>query len=479
MGNRTPPGCPDRVRAASYIADGAAVTLPHSRFPTPRPLRLVHLSDLHLGYRQYQRLTSAGINQREADVAGAFRRAIEKTIAIAPDLVVVAGDVFHNVRPTNPAILQGFQQFMRLRTALPEATVVMVAGNHDTPRTAETGCILRLFLELGIHVVDSAPERLSFPDKGLSVLAVPDVPGAAASTALTPDPAARYNVLLLHGEVEGMLPPYAAPLDRASTEITREQLGAAAWSYVALGHFHVYREIDPNAYYSGSIEYTSANAWGELIEERQGGVPGKGIIERDLDTGAHVFHHLPPARPLVDLPQLSARGMTAADLDAAIRERVEAVPDGIDDKIVRLVARDVPRHVARELDHRALREYKRRALHFHIDTRRPELLRTSASGAPGRRPSLADTVREKLQTRLLTSDIDRDALVALGLRYLEEANAMAIAAPAAAGSVAGDGAGASSLGGAAADGGGLFGPDDDGGAPGGAPSGGGSPVFPV
>jgi hypothetical protein len=39
--------------------------------PTPAPehLRLVHLADLHLGYRQYQRLTPRGINQREADVA--------------------------------------------------------------------------------------------------------------------------------------------------------------------------------------------------------------------------------------------------------------------------------------------------------------------------------------------------------------------------------------------------------------------------
>ena len=173
-------------------------------------MRLVHLSDLHLGYRQYQRLTPGGINQREADVAGAFRRAVEKTIALSPDVVLVAGDVFHNVRPTNPAILQAFQQFARLRAALPGTDVVMVAGNHDTPKTAETGCILRLFKELGVHVVDGAPERLAFPEKNLSILAVPDVPGAANAIALAPDPAARYNVLLLHGEVEGMLPPYAA-----------------------------------------------------------------------------------------------------------------------------------------------------------------------------------------------------------------------------------------------------------------------------
>jgi len=50
-------------------------------------------------------------------------------------------------------------------------------------------------------------------------------------------------------------------------------------------------------------------------------------------------------------------------------------------------------------------------------------------GAPGRRPSLAETVREKLRTRLLPSDVDREQLVALGLRYLEEADALAMAAP--------------------------------------------------
>jgi DNA repair protein SbcD/Mre11 len=390
-------------------------------------MRLVHLSDLHLGFRQYQRLTPAGINQREADVATAFRRAIETTIAIAPELVLIAGDVFHNVRPTNPAILHAFNQFTRLTQALPNAKIVMVAGNHDTPRAAETGCILRLFAALGLEIVDSAPRRIAYPELGLSVLAVPDNP-AAHQTALTPDPDARFNVLLLHGEVEGMLPKWAAAADRAAVEISASDLGAERWDYVALGHYHVYREIAPNAFYSGSVEYTSANPWGELVEQRQGGVAGKGLIERDLESGAHRFHSVPGPRDLVDLPVLSAKGMNAADLDTAVRERVEGIEGGIDDKVVRLVVRDVPRHVAREMDHKALREYKRRALHFHLDPRRPELLRLSSSGAPMRRPSLADTVREKLNERALDADVDRAALVELGLHYLREADAVGMPA---------------------------------------------------
>jgi hypothetical protein len=381
-------------------------------------MRLVHLADLHLGYRQYQRLTPAGINQREADVAVTFRRAVDLMLGLRPDVVLIAGDVFHNVRPTNPAILHGFQQLARLRSEMPEAIVVMVAGNHDTPRSSETGCILRLFSTLGIHVVDGEARRLVFAERDLAILAVPDLSGPRP--ALRPEPGTRHNVLLLHGEVEGMLPRYAAPLDRAAMEITAEELGAPHWSYVALGHYHVYRRVAPNAYYAGSLEYTSANMWGELHEEHAARVPGKGLIEHDLATGVHTFHHLPPARPLVDLPSFSARGMTAPEVDGAIRERVEGIDGGIDDRIVRLVVRDVSRHIARELDYKALREYKRRAMHFHLDARRPEVIRVSVSGAPGKRPSLADIVRDRLQSRVLESDIDRAALIALGIGYLEQ-----------------------------------------------------------
>jgi DNA repair protein SbcD/Mre11 len=82
----------------------------------------------------------------------------------------------------------------------------------------------------------------------------------------------------------------------------------------------------------------------------------------------------------------------------------------------------VPRNVARELDHKVLREYKRSALYFHLDARRPDPARAAVSGAPGRRPSLADTVRDKLWSRQLPSDIDRDMLVELGLQYLRQAD---------------------------------------------------------
>ena len=392
-------------------------------------MRLIHLSDLHLGFRQYQRLTPAGINQREADVAGTVQRAMAQIIARKPDVIVIGGDVFHSVRPSNPAILHAFRAFSQIREQLPDTPIIMVAGNHDAPRTVETGCILRLFRELDVYVADAKAELFTFPSRSLAVLAVPDVPGIDRPI-LTPPDGFAHRVLVMHGEIAGMLPAHAAPADRAAIEIPAADLHAEQWSYVALGHYHVYREVATRAYYSGSIDYTSSNPWGELREERDNGVPGKGFIEHDLETGAHQFHPVTPSRPLLDLEPIDATNMGVAEVDAALRARVDSARGGIDDRVVRATVRNVPRHIVRELDHAALREYRKRAMHFHLDTRRPDPLvkRRSGDGGPGKRTTLPDLLAERLTERVLPSGIDREQLVTLGLRYLQQAEDAAAAA---------------------------------------------------
>jgi DNA repair exonuclease SbcCD nuclease subunit len=393
-------------------------------------LRLVHLADLHLGYRQYQRLTPGGINQREADVARTFELAVDRVIELAPEIVIVAGDVFHSVRPSNPAILHAFIHFSRLVQALPATRVVIIAGNHDVPRSAETGSILKLFSRIGkdfselrIDVVDREPQRIAMPEYDLSVLAVPDVPGIRP--IFNVDPEFKYNVLALHGEIEGVLPMTGATPERAAMVIPVKDLRATDWSYVALGHYHVFREIEPNAFYAGSTDYTSTNTWGELNEQRVGRIDGKGFIEWHFETSTALFRSLPPSRGFVDLPPISADGKSVAEIDEQIRQHVESFPDGIDDRVVRLRLHDMQRHLVRELDHKAIREYKRRALNFFLDVRRPDVIRRVASGAAGRRPSLDEVLRESLSTRLLPGDVDRDRLVALGAKYLGAADAIA------------------------------------------------------
>lgn len=378
-------------------------------------MKLAHIADPHLGLRQYHRQTPAGINQREADVAHAFRAAVDSVIAARPDAVVVAGDLFHSVRPTNAAIVFAFRQFQRLREALPDAPVVLIAGNHDTPRSTETGSILRLFEELGVDVAADEARRLVYPALDLAVLAVPhSALIGPARPSLRPEGNERHRVLLLHGEVEGVF-----PFDRSAAEYGGALLGLAEmapseWSYVALGHYHVQHEVAPRVWYAGSLEYVSPNLWGELVDEAKHGGPGKGWLLADLDAGTVERHPVPLARAILDLEPIDAEGLAAAAVNARIAERVRQVRDGVADKVVRLRVRNIPRHIARELDHAAIRALKSSALYFHLDLRRPEIYREVGMGAPGRRQTLPEVVRSYLQRRPLPAELDREAFVRLG-----------------------------------------------------------------
>jgi DNA repair exonuclease SbcCD nuclease subunit len=388
-------------------------------------MKVVHFADIHLGYRQYHRQTPTGLNQREADIAKVFRDTIDRIIELQPDLILIAGDVFHNVRPTNPAILHAYNQFRRLVEMLPDAGIVMVAGNHDIPRTTETMCLLGLFKSLGIHVVIDKAEWVHFGDGEVSVFAVPYAMNPRPR--FEPNPGARYNVLLIHDEVAGLYRKFGGLTERSTGDLSLNELAPERWNYVALGHYHVYHQVAPNAFYSGSLEYASTNIWSEVdeaIAKRIEGADesGKGFIEHNLETGEHQFHPVKLARRVLDLPVVNATGLSPEEVSEAIRTTVDACDGGIDDMIVRLVVREIPRHVVRDLDHRAIRDYKRRALNFLLDTRRPVPVRIEGSGAPGRRASLTETVRGMLERRAITPGIDRAALVELGLNYLAQAD---------------------------------------------------------
>ncbi|HEX6103975.1 MAG TPA: exonuclease SbcCD subunit D [Gemmatimonadales bacterium] len=383
-------------------------------------MKLAHIADPHLGIRQYHRQTPAGINQREADVAYAFRAAIDGVIAARPDAVLIAGDLFHSVRPTNAAIVFAFRQFQRLREALPSAPIVLIAGNHDTPRSVETGSILRLFEELGIDVAAEEARRLVYPALDLSVLAVPHQALASGERPeLRPEGDARHRVLLLHGEIEGVFPQDRSAADYGGALVGLRELGAESWSYVALGHYHVRHQVAPRVWYAGALEYVSPNIWGELEDEAERRVHGKGWLLADLDRGSAAPMPVPAAREILDLEPVHAEGLAAAAIDAQIAERVGAVRGGITDKVVRLRVYDVPRHVAREMDHTAVRGYKAEALHFHLDVRRPDIHRTVGVGAPGRRQTLPEIVRSYLERRPLPAELDRTAFVRLGEELMD------------------------------------------------------------
>lgn len=383
-------------------------------------MRIAHLSDVHLGFRQFHRLTPHGINQREADVANAFRLALDGIIAARPDVVLVAGDLFHAVRPTNAAIIFAFRQLQRLREALPGTPVVVIAGNHDTPRSSETGSILRLYEEVGVDVALDEARRLSWPALDLSVLAVPhSALRAPERPALHPEGPARHQVLLVHGEVEGVYPPEISGATWGGLVLPLDLLHPREWSWVALGHYHVQHEVEPRVWYSGSLEYVTSNPWGELRDERRHGHDGKGWLLLDLNTGTATRMPVAGSRRVIDLPPLYGDGQTADDLNRLIQERLATIDGGVADQIVRQVVFNVERQVARSIDHAAIRSLKASALHFQLDLRRPEAGGSLSLDSEGRRKPLGELLRDYLARRPLPVELDREQFVREGIELLE------------------------------------------------------------
>lgn len=399
-------------------------------------MKLVHIADLHLGYRAYHRTDPRGVNIREADVARAFREALDHSVELAPDLLLVAGDVFHTARPSNAAIADAFRQFSRFVERRPGTPVVIIAGNHDSPRAAETGNILRLFGEIAsVHVAHHEPRRLTFPELDAAVLCLPhNSLISEVKPAIEPDPAVGRNILLVHGTDERLIGAgeglkLVAGFGAAS--IRKDDIDPAVWDYIALGHYHLRSKLAPNMIYPGAIERTSLNIWAEADNVRppkredpwDGAAWAKGFVEYDVEGRQAIFHELESPRPVLDLPPVLGDGRSASELDEAIESALAAVEGGIDGKIVRLRLFDVPRSVYRELDHARLRGYRTRALHFHLDVRSPQIVRHASSSAPGRRLTLQEELVSFLQHRWRreAKTIDREALIELGARYLQQA----------------------------------------------------------
>ncbi|HYR08505.1 MAG TPA: exonuclease SbcCD subunit D [Longimicrobium sp.] len=379
-------------------------------------MKIAHLADLHLGYRAYHRVNARGGNVRESDVADAFRQAVNRMVELRPDLVLVAGDVFHTVRPSNSAIADAFRQFSLLADRLPDVPIVMIAGNHDSPRSADTGNILNLFREIdGVRVVCDECRSIRLPEIDTSILCLPHVSlSTGEEVPMEPDSGSKHNVLMLHGTIEGESADQKLRYisEYGGAVIPEGKIDPAQWDYVALGHYHLCQDLAPNMWYSGGLERTSANIWFERDE--------KGFLMYGTKTGRAEFEPV-NTRAMVDLPRIEAGGLGAEELDETIRASVERIPDGLQGKIVRLVIYDVPRAVVRELNHKRIREWKAEAVHFHLDARPPEARRRLGNNAPVRRQTLQEQVASYLRKdwKLRDPKLQQEQLVEMGVAYVD------------------------------------------------------------
>ena len=374
---------------------------------------IAHLADLHLGYRAYTRTTASGVNQREADVGAAASRAFAGVAAVNPDLVVIAGDVFHSVRPSNGAIADAFRTLSRLAVDLKGRPIVIAAGDRDTPRSSDTASILDLFREIpGVCVATDRIERFNFPGSGLEVVAAPHAALMAGELPVpAPRLAGRVAVLVAHATIRGTL-PVDPEVSQTAAVVELETLLSGGWDYVALGHHPLPLEVAPAIAYSGSLERTGGDPW-------DGGSATRGFFVFDTESRTAVLNPV-ENRPVVELPRIAAAGRSVEEISAAIRGIAEDAGSALDGAIVRLVITDLTRQGVRELDPEPLREIRSRALHFVLDPRPPK---HAAAAVRIRGISLEQQVEEFLSGGWPVSmeGIDRERLLAMGRAYLREA----------------------------------------------------------
>ena len=222
----------------------------------------------------------------------------------------------------------------------------------------------------------------------------------------------------MHAEIDGTFPSDRSVLEYGGALVKPTDLDPSEWTYVALGHYHVQAQLAPNMWYCGALEYTSTNPWGELADEAERGLVGKGWLLLDLKTGDVNRRPVPLTRRFLDLPAIEGADLSAAELDRLIGDRARGLADGLTGHVVRQVVYDVPRHVGRDMDHAAIRAYKADALHYHLDLRRPQARRTVGVGAPGRRQTLPEVVTDYLNKRPLPEAIDRERFVRTGTELI-------------------------------------------------------------
>jgi exonuclease SbcD len=367
-------------------------------------MRLIHISDTHLGFSAYNRIDPAsGMNQRELDFYDAFTRGVDRIIELRPDLVVHSGDLFDTVRPQNRAIDVALRQLIRLSDA--GIDVVLISGNHSTPRLSETGNIFRIFEHLrNVHPVH-APGAETIVSGDTTVHAVPhsaNPPMSAALAELRMSSETKHNVLVLHAGIDGSS---MYRTDEFNEHIVTPKLIPGDMDYVALGHYHRFSEVRKMMYYSGSTE---RSGFGEVGQK-------KGFVEVDLDRGSVEFHEL-RTREMVDLPSVDGRGLTATDIMTSVRERTE--DDDLSGRIARLVVNDVGADALRSLDVPAMRRYGSDALHFDLKIERAEA--TKHIGADSMTiGTLANEYRQFVEG-MDASDERRQRLLELGSPYFAE-----------------------------------------------------------
>lgn len=322
-------------------------------------MRIAAISDVHLGIRQFT-TREQGRNAREVDVERAWREAVRQIVRSNPDLVCVAGDVFHHARVSThakKAYLDGISKLL----ATTHADIVIAAGNHDAGKTAEVLTPLKLAdtLDYTERVrTCTAPEVIDVDEAIVTVLPYFVASGEPHEMYFERDDT-RLNVLVVHGPLDHPnLPPFYTNGAPRVEDLARH------FDVIVAGDYHIAMHLptshDCLAFYCGSTERTTSHIWQEE------GPHGWMLV--DTNSQSRPVRHVPVrTREMRDIVHDAE---TAEDVNRHLQDVLDhyrkKVPERAGEDMVRMTFRGVARDEKGLVDQDLVRKLKLSCFHFQI-----------------------------------------------------------------------------------------------------------------
>jgi DNA repair exonuclease SbcCD nuclease subunit len=371
-------------------------------------MKILHISDSHLGYSAYRKATPDGINQREIDTYFAFEQFVDYVIKSKPDLILHAGDLFDSVRPNNRAITFAVDQILRISEK--KIPFVIIAGNHEHPRLKETGHIFSIFNHIDniCPVYNAKYEILSFniSNKNVKVHAIPQCElkkqFESELERLKPDTDADYNILVSHGAVSGI---QVFSMNEFNELIIPVKVLSEKFDYIALGHYHKFTKLADNAFYSGSTErfsYTDAPDKKGFIEIQLGNIKiESNFIELNI-------------RKMIDKKPIICSNLKLEEIMKKIKDAVKEINPK--EKTFRIILDNIPAQMYRNLDFNDIKKMSSEAVHYEI---KANVIKEGDSSISTN--SKIDALTSEFTQFLEKQNIpEKDTLLELGIGYIDK-----------------------------------------------------------
>ncbi|MFX0103027.1 MAG: exonuclease SbcCD subunit D [Candidatus Hodarchaeota archaeon] len=237
-----------------------------------RRIKFCHISDTHLGYRQYKN------DIRYEDYFNAFIKALKVCIKHDPDFIVLTGDLFQRYDPSYGTLVKFFNICDNLFAKNPGLRIFIIPGTHDFPRRdsqLKNGYCFNIFehtkykdniivLEDDIKVLNASPSNKErFLIAGLRyyhsepLYRLKMLLHDSKHSSLYDETDGIPKILLMHQYTSGM-----SKVKKQSVQFDENLLEEYGFNYIGVGHTHYkWEKRQLNLYCPGSTEHVSISDW--------------------------------------------------------------------------------------------------------------------------------------------------------------------------------------------------------------------------